>query len=590
MKNKMTKMFIGMITLMTGIFFLGNCDHVFAAQYTDKEGQEVDTDTLTGWAANTDMPGEWYWFDAGVMAADKEVYDPETDAWYWFDADGTMAKDKDVFIPVQTSEDEDDSEVTGKWVRYDEDGLMIKGEDYRYGGWYDFDIITGEMVKGFTYLSDTENIKTTENDISKSDEDTKAGKWVYYDEITGQMHHGESYIDENWYRFDDNTGAMVHGEYANENGWYRYDDITGIMIHGEYANENGWYRYDDWTGIMVHGEYVNENGWYRYHDVTGVMIYGEYINENGRYRYDDTTGIMVHGAYTNENGRYRYDDITGTMILGSYENDEGSYYYDENTGAMRTGIVDIDGTRYKYDAETGKCLGEFADGVPRDIICWGDSMTQGVGAGPAYIIDGDSVQDISYRTYPSALEELTGISAYNRGVGGETSQEIMERALDYYEDYYETHEESQILILEIGSNGGWGNDYDTLIKQYRAMIESADTDYYIILGDTDDPGTSIGDKKQKATYDDGTYIGTDDTMWEAALREEFGEHFLNTRVYLIENGMSDCKLTPDKDDLHAQECGRIPTKLRFDWTHLNSYGYYSKALAVYQKGVELGYW
>ena len=590
MKNKMTKMFIGMITLMTGIFFLGNCDHVFAAQYTDKEGQEVDTDTLTGWAANTDMPGEWYWFDAGVMAADKEVYDPETDAWYWFDADGTMAKDKDVFIPVQTPEDEDDSEVTGKWVRYDEDGLMIKGEDYRYGGWYDFDIITGEMVKGFTYLSDTENIKTTENDIGKGDEDTKAGKWVYYDEITGQMHHGESYIHENWYRFDDVTGAMVHGEYVNDNGWYRYDDITGIMVHGEYANENGWYRYDDWTGIMVHGEYVNENGWYRYHDVTGVMIYGEYINENGRYRYDDTTGIMVHGEYSNENGRYRYDDITGTMILGSYENDEGSYYYDENTGAMRTGIVDIDGTRYKYDAETGKCLGEFADGVPRDIICWGDSMTQGVGAGPAYIIDGDSVQDISYRTYPSALEELTGISAYNRGVGGETSQEIMERALDYYEDYYETHEESQILILEIGSNGGWGNDYDTLIKQYRAMIESADTDYYIILGDTDDPGTSIGDKKQKATYDDGTYIGTDDTMWEAALREEFGEHFLNTRVYLIENGMSDCKLTPDKDDLHAQECGRIPTKLRFDWTHLNSYGYYSKALAVYQKGVELGYW
>ena len=298
----------------------------------------------------------------------------------------------------------------------------------------------------------------------------------------------------------------------------------------------------------------------------------------------------MHGEYVNDNGWYRYDDVTGVMILGVYEDEEGSYYYDENTGVMRTGIVDIDDTRYKYDSETGKCLGIVADGITRDIICWGDSMTQGVGAGPAYIIDGDSVQDISYRTYPSALEELTGIQAYNRGVGGETSGEIMERARDYYEDYYKTNDKSQILILEIGSNGGWGNDYDTLIKQYRAMIESADTDYYIILGDTDDPGTSIGDKKQKATYDDGTYIGTDDTMWEAALRKEFGEHFLNTRVYLIENGMSDCKLTPDKDDLHAQECGRIPTKLRFDWTHLNSYGYYSKALAVYQKGVELGYW
>ena len=527
MKNKVTKMLIGAAAGLAAVFFWGNCDNAYAAQYTDKEGHEVDTDTLTGWAADPDMPGEWYWFDEGVMAENKEVYDPETDAWYWFDADGTMAKDKDVFIPAKNQKDTDDSdsddlEAAGKWVRYDENGLMIKGEDYRYGGWYDFDAITGEMVKGFSYLPDTET-----NDSKDTENTTPEGKWVYYDEITGQMHHGESYIHENWYRFDDVTGAMVHGEYVNDNGWYRYDDITGIMVHGEYVNDNGWYR---------------------------------------------------------------YDDVTGVMILGVYEDEEGSYYYDENTGVMCTGIVDIDDTRYKYDSETGKCLGIVADGITRDIICWGDSMTQGVGAGPAYIIDGDSVQDISYRTYPSALEELTGIRAYNRGVGGETSGEIMERAQDYYEDYYETNDKSQILILEIGSNGGWGNDYDTLIKQYRAMIESADTDYYVILGDTDDPGTSIGDKKQKATYDDGTYIGTDDTMWEAALREEFGEHFLNTRVYLIENGMSDCKLTPDKDDLHAQECGRIPTKLRFDWTHLNSYGYYSKALAVYQKGVELGYW
>ena len=562
-------MLIGAAAGLAAVFFWGNCDNAYAAQYTDKEGHEVDTDTLTGWAADPDMPGEWYWFDEGVMAENKEVYDPETDAWYWFDADGTMAKDKDVFIPAKNQKDTDDSdsddlEAAGKWVRYDENGLMIKGEDYRYGGWYDFDAITGEMVKGFSYLPDTET-----NDSKDTENTTPEGKWVYYDEITGQMHHGESYIHENWYRFDDVTGAMVHGEYVNDNGWYRYDDITGIMVHGEYVNDNGWYRYDDWTGIMIHGEYVNDNGW---------------------YRYDDWTGIMVHGEYVNDNGWYRYDDVTGVMILGVYEDEEGSYYYDENTGVMCTGIVDIDDTRYKYDSETGKCLGIVADGITRDIICWGDSMTQGVGAGPAYIIDGDSVQDISYRTYPSALEELTGIRAYNRGVGGETSGEIMERAQDYYEDYYETNDKSQILILEIGSNGGWGNDYDTLIKQYRAMIESADTDYYIILGDTDDPGTSIGDKKQKATYDDGTYIGTDDTMWEAALREEFGEHFLNTRVYLIENGMSDCKLTPDKDDLHAQECGRIPTKLRFDWTHLNSYGYYSKALAVYQKGVELGYW
>lgn len=34
------------------------------------------------------------------------------------------------------------------WVRYDESGAMKKGEDFRYGGWYFFDYITGEMAKG----------------------------------------------------------------------------------------------------------------------------------------------------------------------------------------------------------------------------------------------------------------------------------------------------------------------------------------------------------------------------------------------------------------------------------------------------------
>ncbi len=68
---------------------------------------------------------------------------------------------------------------------------MVKGEDYRYGGWYWLDLTTGEMYKGFTNIQEQGN---------------PDGKWVYYDTITGQMHHGESCIDGNWYYFDDYTG------------------------------------------------------------------------------------------------------------------------------------------------------------------------------------------------------------------------------------------------------------------------------------------------------------------------------------------------------------------------------------------------
>lgn len=49
----------------------------------------------TGWVT---QDGEYYWFDSGIMARSKEIYDPGSDAWYWLDADGTMAHDKDVYL------------------------------------------------------------------------------------------------------------------------------------------------------------------------------------------------------------------------------------------------------------------------------------------------------------------------------------------------------------------------------------------------------------------------------------------------------------------------------------------------------------
>ncbi|MDD6798451.1 MAG: hypothetical protein PUE71_09210 [Clostridia bacterium] len=149
---------------------------------------------------------------------------------------------------------------------------------------------------------------------------------------------------------------------------------------------------------------------------------------------------------------------------------------------------------------------------------------------------------------------------------------------------------NDILVIEMGSNDGWDNDYSKLILQYKQIISSSNCAGYIIVGDTDNPGESLADYNQSATYDDGSFIGTGDTYWEAALREAFGEHFLNTRVYLLENGLSDCGFTPSEEDLNNIEMGFIPESLRSDYTHFNAYGYYSKGKAIYLKGVELGYW
>ena len=199
----------------------GKVDCDFWYDYTPVIDEENN-----GWH---EKDGKLYWYDNGEIARDKEVWDYNTGKWHWFESDGSMAVNKDVFVPTNPERTE------GKWVRYDENGAMIKGEDFRYGGWYWFDLITGEMKKGFAHIPDN----------------TEEGKWVYYDEITGQMHHGESCIDGNWYYFDDWTGKMVHGEYYRNENWYYYDIITGIMHHGRTILPDGREMYyDDITGVL----------------------------------------------------------------------------------------------------------------------------------------------------------------------------------------------------------------------------------------------------------------------------------------------------------------------------------------------------
>lgn len=62
-----------------------------------------------------------------------------------------------------------------------------------------------------------------------------------------------------------------------------------------------------------------------------------------------------------------------------------------------------------------------------------------------------------------------------------------------------------ILVLEIGSNAGWYNDYDELIAQYDSILEGTGCKYYIIVGDTDDPELSVDMNK--------IYIGMGETPW-----------------------------------------------------------------------------
>lgn len=195
--------------------------------------------------------GRQYWQEKdGSYAQGKEIYDSSTDAWYWIDANGVMAQNKDVYLRSNG----------GKWVRYDSNGRMVKGEDFRYGTWYNFDFTTGAMSKGMTYLSDED-------------------KYVYYDETTGKMIYGEVYLgydDERagWYMFDAVTGARRVGDvFIRSNGgkWVRYDRKTGKMVKGLQKQNGSWYYFNPVTGAMAHGNtWVPQwQAWHYFDNVTG---------------------------------------------------------------------------------------------------------------------------------------------------------------------------------------------------------------------------------------------------------------------------------------------------------------------------------
>ena len=276
---------------------------------TDKKiGNVVVPEDYTGMIQN-DITGEKYWFDNGIMAANKQVYSPQDDAWYWFDADGRMAVNKDVYIPKSN---EDRSE--GKWVRYDSDGHMVKGEDYANGGWYRFDEITGEMAKGFFTLQDGGNTKV-----------------YYYNTDTGIMEHGMINIDGVEYAFDDVTGVALDKAWYSTGGmqfWYENGIRQGMEGRGKeiYDPESdAWY----WLDAIDGGKKAVSK------DVYQESYAGAYADR------EDGTGKWV-----------RYD-ANGRMIKGWQIDNNGTYYFDLETGAMAKGTAIIDGKVYNFNLETG---------------------------------------------------------------------------------------------------------------------------------------------------------------------------------------------------------------------------------------------
>jgi len=170
-------------------------------------------DTVNGWI--NDQAGR-HWLINGEYAKNQEIRDPQTGDWYFFDDQGNMVINKDVWL-----------ERGQKWVRYGEDGAMVKGEDHRLSPvdgqmhWWYFDPYTGAMAKGLTDVPAGSGTKT-----------------VLYDETYGWMLYGEQQIGSVKYLFDNQTGALIKRYTSNGD---KVNEIIQTAESLESKNSGLWY-------------------------------------------------------------------------------------------------------------------------------------------------------------------------------------------------------------------------------------------------------------------------------------------------------------------------------------------------------------
>ena len=210
MKKTFVKSFLIAGTVLLGVSFFSG---LTAYAYEDN-GNTYE------WKTGDD--GKNYWYENGVKQGTyddpqgvlgegtvrgREIYDRESDGWYWLDSvyDGAKAVGKEVWMPYiyQDEDNWDDSKKnevalesgemaecvlnainnkSGKWVRYDENGKMLKG-------WVQ---IVDELAELYP---------------------EQKGNTYYYDYQTGLMAKGTVVFDGVEHYFDETTGCFIGFNY-----------------------------------------------------------------------------------------------------------------------------------------------------------------------------------------------------------------------------------------------------------------------------------------------------------------------------------------------------------------------------------------
>jgi len=304
------------------------------------------------WLAFEALKSNWeggYWYEDGVRQGvryledgtrdpsyrGKEIFDPETNAWYWLDndQDGAVARSKDVYQESAAGEWAECADGTGKWVRYDAEGHMVKGWDENWAGQFYFDLQYGTMAKGYATIGNMEYYFNMQTGVLESSRRVPKygfaevdGRTVFFrdykrrgysahnkewrgEEVTfggphfwlDNMNDGELAVSKDIWQPVTGEGIEVHPDPA-EGQWNRYDSqgmrMSGwVAGTGEDAVKLG---YTLWNGTYV--EYVDPfemaggKDLYFFDTQTGAMAKGDVVlctpQGEAVYHFDEVTGIL----------------------------------------------------------------------------------------------------------------------------------------------------------------------------------------------------------------------------------------------------------------------------------------------------------
>lgn len=217
----------------------------------------------------------------------REIFDPCSNAWYWLDSvyEGAKALDKEVFMPYIYSNEKDFKDNDNS-VR----NLANESNEYTEIMWTvnEFDYQSQEFKEKPIY------VKAEMSDQVYDAIKNGTGKWVRYDS-EGKMIKGWFTVDKdywdiypeqkyNTYYYDFKTGLMAKGLTTIDGKQYYFDPITGVLnnpkMYDTYLNKELFYNGNDnyWCELIT-----GEDGSYNCH--SSLIINGRgYI---GPFEYND---------------------------------------------------------------------------------------------------------------------------------------------------------------------------------------------------------------------------------------------------------------------------------------------------------------